>query len=343
MKRIALCLGIALLLGGADVQRGTVKVFLLVGQSNMQGKGAVRHLDILIDDPETRKVFEHLKKDNEQVVRDDVWITYKRGKDKPAKGGLTVGYGSSGKGDQIGPELGFGHVVGDHLDEPVLLIKCAWGGKSLKKDFLPPSAGGPGPFYTQMVKEVREALDNLEKHFPELKGKGHEIAGVVWFQGWNDHVGSGNPEYTEQLAGFVRDVRKEFKVPDLPFIIGELGQAGPDPKNAKVIKFRKQQAAVARIKEFKGRVKFVKTGEFINPRAQELFNVWSKCRGKAAKAKRDGDEEAAKTAWDEWNAVKEEYEKIASDRGYHYFGSFKTFYLMGNAFGRAMVELLKKE
>lgn len=33
--------------------------------------------------------------------------------------------------ETIGPELGFGWVMGDALDAPVLLMKCAWGGKSL--------------------------------------------------------------------------------------------------------------------------------------------------------------------------------------------------------------------
>ena len=42
----------------------------------------------------------------------------------------------------IGPELGFGHIVGNAFDEPVLLIKLAWGGKSLAKDFRSPSSSG---------------------------------------------------------------------------------------------------------------------------------------------------------------------------------------------------------
>ena len=56
------------------------------------------------------------------------------------KGKLTVGYGSP---KCIGPELEFGTVVGDRYDEPVLLIKTAWGGRSLYRDFRSPSAGLP--------------------------------------------------------------------------------------------------------------------------------------------------------------------------------------------------------
>ena len=143
----------------ASAQRRPLKVFLLVGQSNMEGKGAVRHLETLIKDPQTRATFKHLKKGREWVTRKDVWIAYDRNRGGRRVGGLTVGYGS--RQDQIGPELGFGHVVGDAVEADVLLIKCAWGGASLAKDFLPPSAGGPGGHYTRMVSEVHAALGEI--------------------------------------------------------------------------------------------------------------------------------------------------------------------------------------
>src|SRR6185295_12828036 len=53
---------------------------------------------------------------------------------------LTVGYGSPGR---TGVELEFGTAMGSHFEEPVLLIKAAWGGHSLYKNFRPPSAGLP--------------------------------------------------------------------------------------------------------------------------------------------------------------------------------------------------------
>jgi hypothetical protein len=73
------------------------------------------------------------------------------------------------------------------FDNQVLLIKTAWGGKSLYKDFRPPSSGGAvGPYYTKMLAEVRAALENLEQDFPGSDRKGSELAGFVWYQGWND-------------------------------------------------------------------------------------------------------------------------------------------------------------
>ena len=93
-------------------------------------------------------------------MRDDVWIRYKTPNRGLLTGGLTIGYTGYGEGSHIGPELQFGHVVGDFYDNQVMLIKTAWGGKSLFADFRPPSSGGQvGPYYTQMLKEVQDALD----------------------------------------------------------------------------------------------------------------------------------------------------------------------------------------
>ena len=76
-------------------------------------------------------------------------------------GPLAPGFGS--RDDAIGPELGFGHVVGEHLDEQVLLIKVAWGGKSLAVDFRPPSAGGDvGPYYTELLEHVGVQIDRVQ-------------------------------------------------------------------------------------------------------------------------------------------------------------------------------------
>ena len=65
--------------------------------------------------------------------RKDVWINY-LGK----HGNLKVGYGAPKEG--FGPEFNFGHVVGNHYDEQVLIIKTSWGGRALAQGFMPPSS-----------------------------------------------------------------------------------------------------------------------------------------------------------------------------------------------------------
>jgi alpha-galactosidase len=226
---------------GAKVAR-PMKVFLLVGQSNMEGKGKVEHLKILT----AQDGYKHLvDAQGEWVVRDDVRIDF-LGK----KGGLTVGYASPE--DRFGPELQFGHVVGDAFEEPVLLLKHAWGGKSLAVDFRPPSAGGEvGAYYTQVLDLTNAALNGAP---------GHQIAGLVWFQGWNDRVNQAhNDAYAENLAHFIRDIRKDLGIPNLPFVIGETGQGGPNETHPRALSLMKHQAAVAAMDEFKDNTRLVKT------------------------------------------------------------------------------------
>ncbi len=313
-----------------------VKVFILAGQSKMEGKAKMSLVDYQAAQPATRDLFKHWQKDGKWLERDDVWIKF-----LDRKGKLTVGYGSP---KCIGPELEFGAVVGDRYDEPVLLIKTAWGGRSLARDFRPPSAGLPadallekmladlkkqkgkenatlddvkkpfGASYREMLAEVNGTLADLKKHFPDYKGQGYEIAGFVWLQGWNDMINAdATAEYTANLTHFIREVRKDFKSPKLPFVIGQMGVDGLTP-SAGVKKFKDAQADVMKVEEFKGNVALVKTDAFWDTDAEAVF----------------------KKGWreniDEWN-------KVGSDFPYHYLGSAKTTLKMGRAFGDAIIEL----
>jgi hypothetical protein len=192
----------------------------------------------------------------------------------------------------MGPELQFGHVMGDFFEEPILLIKTAWGGKSLYVDFRPPSSGGQvGPYYTKMIEEIRAAL-------AELKGQKYEIAGFVWQQGWNDMcTPPAIPEYAENLVNLVHDVRKELNVPDMPVVVGELGNGGPAKKPGNMQSFRDaQRAGTEKIEN----ALFVETTGFARP-AEMSPNV---------------------------------------SHGHHWFGNAESYFLVGNALGEAMRELL---
>ena len=86
-------------------------------------------------------------------------------------GPLTVGFTVYGDTHHFGPELQFGHVLGNHLDAPVLLVKTAWGGKTLFRDFRPPSSGGEvGPYYRLMISQIREAMARASQEFPNSWG-----------------------------------------------------------------------------------------------------------------------------------------------------------------------------
>lgn len=299
----------------AQPGRSPLKVFILAGQSNMEGQAVVGldhpryynggkgNLEYVMKHSPRKAMYKHLKnEDGKWAVRDDVWITYKTGRGKLLSGGLGIGYSGYADSHHFGPELQFGHVVGDALDNQVLLIKTAWGGKSLYADFRPPSSGGKvGPCYTKMIAEVRKALGEIKKRFPDYDGRGYEIAGFVWFQGWNDMCTKpAVPEYERNLVNLIRDVRKEFKLPRLPVVIGELGNGGRDAKGS-MLAIRQAQAAAAATPEFAGTVTFVKTAEFARP-AHESPNT---------------------------------------GHGHHWFGNAESYFLVGDALGKAMNTLIR--
>jgi hypothetical protein len=299
---------------GAPAAPSPLKVFILAGQSNMEGqavsdlKGSDYNdgkgtLVRLMQDPAKASQFKHLRDPQGQwAVRDDVWVRYQREEGPLLHGPLTVGFSVYGDSHHFGPELQFGWVLGDFFTNQVLLIKTAWGGKSLYQDFRPPSSGGQvGPYYRKMLAEVREALQNLKTDFPAYDGGGYELAGFVWYQGWNDgcEPKTALPQYETNLVNLIKDVRRELAVPNLPVVIGEL--TGPWVEApGEWATLRKAQAAAASHPEFHGNVTFVETHDFVR---------------KPEASPNPG-------------------------HGHHEFGNAETYFLVGNALGEGMKQLL---
>ena len=287
-----------------------LKVFILAGQSNMQGHANTSTFDYIGKDPLTAPILTAMR-DAEGKPRacEKVWISslgcggnqYSDMLEKTGK--LTAGFGASVS--EIGPEFTFGIYSEKTLKEPVLIIKTSWGGRSLHTDFRPPSAGqyklpkavqdvwdkypqgahgvpkledrkkwqedkdaASGVFYRAMIEHVRKVTKDIKRVYPEYDEKaGFELAGFVWFQGFNDLVDGGTypgpdqpgkyDEYSRLLAHFIRDVRKDLSAPKLPFVIGVLGVDGD-----KNVNFRKAMAAPADMPEFKGNVVAVDTAPF---------------------------------------------------------------------------------
>ena len=262
----------------------TVKVFILAGQSNMEGKVPNGLLDFQAAAPASRDFFRHFRTDGQWIVRDDVFIKF-----LDHKGPLTIGYGSPGR---TGAELEFGWMMGDRFEEPVLLIKTAWGGHSLFKQFRSPSAGLPGDeqlqaelkraqervrkdneknrrngpiptmedirksygsSYRNMLAEVNETFENRAALFPALNDRPMELTGFVWFQGWNDMYGGAENEYASNLEHFIKDVRRDLHAPHLPFVIAAMGQNGSKPATGAMLKVRDAQLAMNDVPEFKGK------------------------------------------------------------------------------------------
>jgi len=284
-----------------------VRLFLLAGQSNMQGqavadlddprdynggKGTLRHL---LADGERGRRWRHLvAADGSFSVRDDVFVVYRTDEELKA-GPLSVGFGPYRGNHHFGPELALGHVLGERFAEPVVLVKTCWGGKSLAHDFLPPSADGPtGAYYTRMLDEFRAAVAALPATFPALAGHSAELEGVVWFQGWNDGCDdAAAAAYEENLVALIRDLRAEFGRPRLPFVVGETG-------NMDHAVLRAGQRKACERPELGGGVRFVPTADFRRPAEQSPNTT----------------------------------------HGHHWFGNAESYLLIGEGLGQALADLV---
>ena len=372
-----------------------LKVFILAGQSNMQGHVNVSTFDSLADDPKTAPILKDMRgADGKPIVCQKVWISsIGCGEDDTTeqKGKLTAGFGAST--EEIGPEFTFGIYMEKQLQEPILIIKTSWGGKDLHTAFRSPSAGpyvwsdfelarrkergdnmekekankvkATGVYYRLMLEHVRKVLADIKRVVPEYDPKqGYELAGFVWFQGFNDLVSDwtydksnqpgGYNLYSELLCHFIRDVRKDLPAPKMPFVIGVMGIGGvkEDTKPGGMQYFRQAMAAPASLPEFKGNVVAVQTAPYWDDDLETLRTrleaLWPKVDKMAAEEvkknpKMTGSEfEAFKMKAQAEHFTPEEWKRLqagVSNGGYHYLGAAKIMAPIGKAFAEAMVKL----
>jgi len=303
-----------------------VKVFILMGQSNMVGFGMIG--------PETKNgTLEYLTKKESKyphllddagkwTVRNDVWCVQVTAGSR--KDWLQPGFGAKSK--FIGPELGFGHVMGYVHDEQVLIIKATEGNRALGWDLTSPSSrtapkkGHPDQWYQGwqydvFIKDTHKVLNNLKKYFPAYKDQGYEIAGFSWWQGHKDqstpkHVLAPpynlnwTTSYEKNLVNLINDLRKEFKAPKAPFTLATIAFDG-DKLKGSGLTIANAQLAVSGEKgkypQFKDNVKTI-----------EARGFW-----------RDSS-------------------VSPSGAGYHYNHNAGTYMDVGDALGRSMAELLEK-
>jgi len=391
-----------------------LKIYILAGQSNMQGHARVETFDYIGDDPATALMLREMRgPDGKPKTCEKVWISYytadrREGVDHgEGFGKLTAGYGARDFPEvhhgRIGPEFTFGIYASKAYDGPILIIKTAWGGKSLNTDFRPPSAGPyrfnetqlenlkrqgkdieqikadraakSGRYYRLMTDHVKKVLADPKRIVPDYDARaGYEIAGFVWFQGWNDMVDSGTypkrgvvgigyPEYSEWMADFIRDVRKDLDAPKMPFVIGVLGVGGIIGEDYspryKVThsNFRTAMAAPTKLPEFEGNVAAVRTALYWDEPLAAIEKKFGQVKGMSSslrnKSKGGPNEDGSMTPEQQREYLNEYrarmispedevmWKRGASNGGYHYLGCAKTFALIGKAFAEAMLPMEK--
>lgn len=375
-------------------QAEKLKVYILAGQSNMEGHAHIRTFKHVATDPESKSLADLMFDENgEPRSAERTWISYlghKKTEKVIQEGKLTAGYGAPERGPKIGPEYTFGLALEKRMSNPILLIKTAWGGRSLNGNFRPPGAGPyklnewqienarknnksveeleakinakAGVEYRQMVAHVKDVLANIKRVYPDYDPKqGYEIAGFVWFQGWNDKVDKhtyayrdqpgGYDVYSELLTHFIKDVRKDFDAPKMPFVIGVMGVGGKidmengDSKAARNQRFREAMAAPAKLPEFQGNVHTVWTENYWDDKLSALEDKRWKVKeeiGNLNKNKNLSKEErkqmAAELQKNTYTPEEQElYNTAISNFEFHYLGSTKIVGNIGVAFADALV------
>lgn len=392
----AILLTIAISFPSSFASDQPLQIFILAGQSNMQGHAHVRTFDSMALDPKTAPLLEKMQSDDgTSRVCERVWISSIGSSEAEKIGKLTAGFGAEARGPKIGPEFTFGITMQELLpDQPILIIKTAWGGKSLHTDFRPPSASpyefneqqlerfekqgkdidqmkaekeeATGHYYRLMLEHVERVLSDLKRVYPEYNPQvGHELAGFVWFQGWNDMVDSGTypnrdqsggyAQYSELMAQFIRDIRRDLEAPELPFVIGVMGVNGPTrlygPDQKRYLathqNFRDAMAAPAGLPEFRGTVAAVLTENYWDLEVSELRTRERAIKEEEKKLQKEGElsrEEREKTIEKRYAETFDEKElsllrDSVSNAEFHYLGSARIISQIGKGFAEAMSEL----
>ena len=196
-------LGVVLGLTFASTLAGPVaaddyKVFLLGGQSNMDGRADASGLP-------TSPV--NLQQPQTDVIKFESGISSNWQDLQP-------------RGSQFGPEILFGRTLADALPgENIALIKYAASGTNLYSDWDPAGSGDPNSpnRYERFVDSITAGLNKLT-----TAGHTYEIAGMLWTQGEADALNDQTTvQYQTNLNGLIAEVRSSYGS-DLPFFLSQL-------------------------------------------------------------------------------------------------------------------------
>ena len=172
-----------------------VDIYLLLGQSNMKGRGA------LPVEPGTDPRIIYMSMGNDQ------WYVARHPLHKAGVPDLIDGSDNAG----VGPGLAFAQaMLAEDSTTRIALVPGAHGGSWISL------WGKNGRFYTPAVKRAKKALAD----FPEGRAR---IAGVLWLQGESDSVENRYAVYDAKLADLVQRLRADLNEPELPFVACTIG------------------------------------------------------------------------------------------------------------------------
>ncbi|GAB3862198.1 sialate O-acetylesterase [Hymenobacter terrigena] len=164
------------------------QLYLLIGQSNMAGRGMVETQDTVPN----RHVLRLNPAGQWEVAKDPIHF------DKTIAG--------------VGPGLTFGRLMAAaDTSATIGLIPCAVGGSGI--DVWTPGAYYDGTKthpYDDALARAKTALQN------------GTLAGIIWHQGESDSSPEKSALYQQKLKILIKKLREDLQAPNVPFVAGQL-------------------------------------------------------------------------------------------------------------------------
>lgn len=140
----------------------------------------------------------------------------------------------------FGPEIGLGRTLFEMEKRPLAIVKGAFSGTGIDRDWRPDDAGEHGACYRALVEEVQGATAAAKEMGVELRPRA-----IVWVQGESDANGTDAPLYAARLRAMLAALRKEIGAPDLVALIAVNTKFG-NGKNQFMPRIVEQQKLLAK-------------------------------------------------------------------------------------------------
>lgn len=212
-----------------------VHVYLLAGQSNMEGYGVVSHLpeELKATVPRAHIFFGSPRNDFDPATGGGVWSRLAPGFGTGARSTT----GSVTRAGRFGPELTFARRLRElRPGEEIAIIKYAKGGSSIDDRHAPYGTWDPhdarGDRAVRGINQYDHALATIARATtsPDVNGDGTPDtlvpAGVVWMQGETDGQSEvTSADYRANLAELMELLRAALRADDLPVVIGRISDS----------------------------------------------------------------------------------------------------------------------
>ena len=224
-----------------------MELYLLIGQSNMAGRGAV--------DAESEKTSANIlmldRANNWVIAKDPLHF------DKPYAG--------------VGPGLSFAQAMLEgQKNIKIGLIPCAWGGSPIK--VWSPGAKYFENFpYDEAIARAKIAMQN------------GELKGILWHQGESDNDAEKSKIYFEKLKELIANLRRDLNAPHLPFVAGEIGRFNKEDYINTIVNKLPEQVEHTAVVSSEGLVDKGDHLHFDSASARELGKRYAKAMDKLSK------------------------------------------------------------